>query len=295
MTCIVGGIGEVLWDVIGDTEKLGGAPVNFAFHAAQLGAEAYPISSVGNDARGAAAIAELQRNGVNTDHISVCADAVTGYVNAHVDDDGVASYVFPDDVAWDRISLSEDTLVLAGRLDAVCFGSLAQRSERSRRAIGEFLDHLKPGALKIFDLNIRQEFYTSALIRESLARADVLKLNDDEMALLAGFEQLAGTVARQVRQLVERYDLKLAALTRGESGSLLVGPDEISDHPGYPGTVVDTIGAGDSFTAATAIGLLSGRSLEAINDHANRVASYVCGVKGAMVRLPNRLLPANAS
>lgn len=286
----IGGIGEILWDVIGTTEKLGGAPVNFAFHAGQLGADAYPISSVGNDRRGVAAIAELRNNGVTTDNISVIDGAVTGYVLARVDADGVASYTFPDDVAWDRIFLSDTTAGLAGRLDAVCFGSLAQRSERSRQVIREFLDHLKPDALKIFDLNIRQDFYSQSLIRESLKRADVLKLNDDEITLVAEIEQLHGDIDFQMQRLVERYDLTLGVLTRGGNGSLLVGKDSISDHPGYSCTVADTIGAGDSFTAATAVGLLKGHSLDRINDHANRVASYVCGRSGAMVSLPEELV-----
>ena len=285
----VGGIGEILWDVIGDVEKLGGAPVNFAFHAGQLGAKAYPISSVGDDARGAAAIAELQRNGVTTDHISVIDGAATGFVTARIDVDGVASYTFPDDVAWDRISPAEGTVALAGRLDAVCFGSLAQRSEQSRRVIQDFLGLMKPGALKIFDLNIRQHFYSPALIRESLTWANVLKLNDDEITLVADIEQLHGDASNQMQQLVERYGLRLAVLTRGGSGSLLVAKNSASDHRGYPCAVIDTIGAGDSFTAATAMGLLKARSLDRINDHANRVASFVCGRKGAMVALPDEL------
>lgn len=289
-TFAIGGIGEVLWDVIGEVEKLGGAPINFAFHAGQLGADAYPISSVGGDKRGAAAITELRNNRVTTDHISVIDEAVTGYVLARVDADGVASYNFPDDVAWDRIFLSERTGALASRLDAVCFGSLAQRCERSRRVIRDFLDRMKPDALKIFDLNIRQNFYSQSLIRKSLKRANVLKLNDDEIALIADIEQLHGTTEQQMHQLVERYDLTLAVLTRGGNGSLLVAKESVSDHPGYPGNIVDTIGAGDSFTAATALGLLNGRSLDRINDHANRVASYVCSRKGAMVPLPDEFL-----
>lgn len=289
-TFAIGGIGEVLWDVIGEVEKLGGAPVNFAFHAGQLGADAYPISSVGADKRGAAALTELRDNGVTTDHISVIDEAVTGYVLARVDTDGVASYIFPDEVAWDQIYLSERTGALASRLNAVCFGSLAQRSERSRRVIRDFLDRMKPGALKIFDLNIRQNFYSQALIQKSLKRANVLKLNDDEIALIADIEQLPGNTDQQMHQLVKRYDLTLAVLTRGGSGSLLVAKDAVSDHPGYPCKIVDTIGAGDSFTAATALGMLNGRSLDWINDHANRVASYVCSRKGAMVSLPDELL-----
>ncbi|MEJ2058572.1 MAG: carbohydrate kinase, partial [Desulfofustis sp.] len=260
------GIGEVLWDIVGEHETLGGAPVNFAYHAGQLGAESWPVSAVGADERGRRAIGSLQSHDVATDHIIEVEGAPPGYVRATVDGDGVASYTFPDDVAWDHLQIVQKTLDLAARLDAVCFGSLAQRSARSREAIHRFLDALPPAALKIFDLNIRQDFYSQKIIRDSLIKADVLKLNDEELTLMAGLEDLGGSPEEQARQLMGRFDLSLVVLTRGGNGSLLISPDELSEHPGFKTDVVDTIGAGDSFTAVTAMGLLRGYSLQQINE-----------------------------
>jgi fructokinase len=287
---MITGIGEVLWDIVGEHETLGGAPVNFAYHAGQLGAESWPVSAVGADERGRRAIGSLQSHDVATDHIIEVEGAPTGYVRATVDGDGVASYTFPDDVAWDHLQIVQKTLDLAARLDAVCFGSLAQRSARSREAIHRFLDALPPAALKIFDLNIRQDFYSQKIIRDSLIKADVLKLNDEELTLMAGLEDLGGSPEEQARQLMGRFDLSLVVLTRGGNGSLLISPDELSEHPGFKTDVVDTIGAGDSFTAVTAMGLLRGYSLQQINEQAGRVAAYVCSRKGAMVDLPGGLV-----
>ncbi len=286
---MVAGIGEVLWDVLGDTETLGGAPVNFAYHVGQLGTTALAISSIGDDVRGQRAISTLMEYRVATDHITVIDGAPTGYVQASVDSGGVATYVFPDEVAWDRIRIDSTTMELVSRLDAVCFGSLAQRSAHSRLTIQRFLKSLHPGVLKVFDLNIRQGYYSTEIIRDSLEQADILKLNDEEIVLLARLEDLKGSVDEQLRLLVERYRLSLAALTRGAHGSLLVSSAAISDHPGYQTEVVDTIGAGDSFTAVTAVGMLKGYSLESINEHANRVAAHVCSYRGAMVPLPENL------
>lgn len=286
---VIAGIGEVLWDVMGSVEKLGGAPINFAYHAGMLGAEAHAISTVGNDGRGRRAIAQLRENGVSVAHIAIIDGATTGYVQASVDAHGVASYLFPDDVAWDNLQVDEGCRRLAPRLDAVCFGSLAQRSGVSRRVIHGFLHLLPPKCLKVFDINIRQEFYSPEIIRTSLAMADVVKLNDEEIALIASMEGLTGDMQQQLLQLVGRYGLNLAVLTRGGSGSLLVGRGETSDHPGYRTAIVDTIGAGDAFTAATVLGLLRGRPLADINDHANRVAAFICGQEGAMVPLPGEL------
>lgn len=290
---IIAGIGEILWDVIGDSEELGGAPINFAFHAAQLGAEACAISSIGVDNRGEAALRILRNSGMTTAHITRIEGAPTGYVKAQIDDCGVAAYDFPDNVAWDRIRIEAATLALAVRLDAVCFGSLAQRSPTSKKAIQDYLTAVRPDALKIFDLNIRQNFYSRELIRSSLEQADVLKLNDDEIEIVAEMEGLHGNVEENLQQLINRYGLKLAALTRGGKGSLLVSRESVSDHPGVKTEIVDTIGAGDSFTAVTALGMLRGYPLATINDQANRVAAFVCSRKGAMVALPEELCRFN--
>ena len=286
---VIAGLGELLWDVVGEHETLGGAPINFVYHVAQLGASALAISAIGNDPRGKRAISSLTAHGVVTDHIAVIEGVPTGFVEASVDDDGVASYRFPDAVAWDRIRLEPATEALAPRLQALCFGSLAQRSEYSRKAIQGFLAGLPPSVLKIFDLNIRQNYYSTEIIADSLGHADVLKLNDEELELLSGIVELHGTIEQRLNSLVQRHELRLAVLTRGDKGSLLVSPETIADHPGVSAAISDTIGAGDSFTAVIAMGLLKGYPLETINEHANRVASFVCSCTGAMVPLPAEL------
>lgn len=285
---VIAGLGEVLWDVHADSEELGGAPVNFAYHTNALGAEGIAISTVGDDRRGMAAIEQLNRCGVNTDCIAVVSGAVTGYVAAEIDADGVATYMFPDNVAWDSIVINESARKAASRVDAVCFGSLAQRSGPSREAIEAFIGLLDEKVVKVFDLNIRQTFYSQEIIERSLLVADVLKLNDDEILLLKKMFQIEGTNEQVLRELVKRFSLMLCVLTRGGNGSLLVTPDAMSDHKGYSADVVDTIGAGDSFTAATVLGLLQHRDLDFINEHANQIAAYVCSQKGAMPRMPEK-------
>ncbi len=287
---VIAGIGEILWDLLKDSEELGGAPVNFAYHAGALGAQAYAISTIGDDARGQATLRELKKRGMSTEHITVLSGAVTGHVLAEVDEQGVASYTFPENVAWDRISIGQNTTALARKLDAVCFGSLVQRSENSREIIMNYVKNEAGEALKVFDLNIRQQFYTENIIRSSLECADVLKLNEQEIVLLAEMERLTGSEETQLDELVKRYHLKLAVLTRSGRGSLLVNSSMTSNHPGYATQVIDTIGAGDAFTATTILGLLKGDALDQINDHANRVAAFVCSRKGAMPLITEELI-----
>ena len=285
----VAGIGELLWDVLGDSEELGGAPVNFAFHANSLGARGYAVSTVGDDQRGRAALSHLVKRNMATDYITVLPGVATGYVLAEVDKDGVASYRFPDDVAWDRLTLGPAAMTLAEKIDAVCFGSLGQRSKVARRAITSFFEASQPRSLKVFDMNLRQHFYTEKILHSSLAAANVVKLNEDELAVLQKIDHLKGDEVSLLQQLTTIYKLQLVVLTRGDRGSLLVAPEEISDHPGYPADIVDTIGAGDSFTAAVTLGLLRGNGLQEINIQANRVAAYVCSQRGGMPELPDSI------
>lgn len=286
----IAGIGELLWDILGDTETLGGAPINFTHHASSLGADGFAISTIGDDIRGATALIELQKRNMSCDHITTAQNGMTGYVQARIDQLGVAAYEFPDNVAWDNIILQESTKSLAKTLDAVCFGSLAQRSIQSRNVIQNYLKSTGEKTLKVFDLNIRQQFYTEEIIYTSLKIADVLKLNDDEILLMATMHGLQGDDNSTLEYLVNTYQLQLAALTRGAKGSLLITPTQQSDRQGFASEIVDTIGAGDSFTAATVIGFLNGTPLENINEHANRVAAFVCSQKGAMPELPGSLL-----
>ncbi len=295
---IVAGIGEVLWDIVGEQETLGGAPVNFAFNASQFGVSAYAISAVGDDGRGNRAIALLQDKGINVDYIQKTGQE-TGYVLAHTDDQGVASYRFPDNVAWDNLRLNPAVCRLIDTVDVICFGSLAQRSQTTRDTIYHYLtwasneQEKHQGSiktLKVFDLNIRQNFYSRKIIERSLQFANVLKLNDDELVIMQRLFGLQGSQEEQLQQLLNDYALSLVALTCGEKGSLLVTADETSEHAGFPCQVADTIGAGDAFTAAVTLGLLKGLPLAQINHQANYLASTVCQQAGAMNDIPKEVI-----
>ena len=283
------GIGELLWDVLPDQEKLGGAPVNFAYHFSGLGGEGIAISTIGADARGNKALRELQKHGVQTDGISRTGEYPTGYVNAGIDSDGVASYSFPDDVAWDHLEVNEFALQALSGLNCVCFGTLAQRGAGTRTTIHNFVGSCPAETLKIYDINLRQDFYSKKIIEQSLELCNVIKLNDDELLLLSEMFDLSGKDSDRLSSLLHRFQLELAILTRGKAGSCLLTPGRRSEHPGIRTEVVDTIGAGDSFTAAAAFGMLSGEDLDKINDTANRVAAFVCSRPGAMVPIPDHL------
>ncbi len=285
----IAGIGELLWDVLPEAEVLGGAPVNFSYHVSALGARGVPISMIGLDPRGGKALDELRQRGLETSAISLCPDFGTGYVMATVDEEGRACYDFPAEVAWDHLLINAYAENLRTDLDAVCFGSLAQRSEQSRRAIHGFLDSLRGETLRVFDINLRQDFYSRRIVEESLKRTDILKLNDEELPVLADLLGLKGSDDRWLAGLMDRYHLKMAVLTRGGGGSLLLTPDKASEHPGIITEVEDTIGAGDSFTAAATLGFLQKMALEDINEKADRVAAYVCSQRGGMPPMPDIL------
>ncbi len=289
---IVAGIGELLWDVLPHGEQLGGAPINFAYHATALGARGLPISTVGVDRRGTAALDFLSQRGLTIDTISRAEDYPTGYVVADLDDAGVAHYHFPADVAWDHLFLNDAATAAIPRLQAVCFGTLAQRSTRSQTVIQTFLRDMPDAARRVYDINVRQDFYSRSLIETSLTNSSIVKLNDDELALLRSMFNLAGTDREQLAALRTAFTLEMVILTKGGAGSILLTEHECSEHPGIRTNVVDTIGAGDSFTAAVVIGLLHERPLDAINERANQLAAYVCSHAGAMPAIPDRFRSA---
>ena len=277
------GIGELLWDVLPEGEMLGGAPVNFAYYSHALGATGVPISTVGDDRRGRLALEELRLRGLDTSAISILADFRTGFVDARLDEAGVATYHFPDDVAWDHLQVNARAKSLGRTLDAVCFGSLALRSEPSRKTILGYLDGLPSHTKRVLDVNLRQDFFSSDLLELGLRRADILKLNDDELAVLSRLWELPGPEETSLHRLLERYQLELLIFTRGGRGSLIISPHERSSHPGLQCDVVDTIGAGDSFTAMAILCYLQSMDLDTINENANRLAAHVCCQAGAMV------------
>lgn len=285
----IAGIGELLWDVLPDNEVLGGAPVNFAYHVSALGARGVPVSTIGRDPRGENALNELQLRGVDIAAISRSDEFVTGYVKVTVDEEGKATYYFPKDVAWDHLLVNDYAESLCGKLDAVCFGSLGQRSEQSRRAIHGFLDMLRPETVTVFDVNLRQDYFSRQVIELSLKRTDILKLNEEELPVLASLLELKGPRDAWLAVLIKKYHLEMAILSRGDSGSLLMTQGQSSEHSGIITHVEDTIGAGDAFTAAVTIGYLQGMALDDINEKANRIAAYVCSQQGAIPDLPEFL------
>jgi fructokinase len=285
---IVIGLGEILWDVFPEGKKLGGAPLNFSHHCAQLGAEAYPVSAVGADADGMEIRQILAAKNLPDLHVQTDPAHPTGRVNVTLKD-GKPTYEILRDVAWDYIRVDENLRNFAARADAACFGSLAQRNSASREAIHAFLDAMRPEALRIFDINLRQDFYNREIIESSLRRANILKLSDEELPVLAAMFDLPGDASAQLHRLRELFDLRLVAYTRGGSGSLLLNASETSDHPGLPTEVIDTVGAGDSFTATLCTGLLQNLPLAEINTRANRVAAFVCSQAGATPTLPRHI------
>ena len=261
---------------------MGGAPANFAYHAGVLGAEARVLSRVGRDALGQELIRRLQQVGVLTECIEEDPTAPTGTVTVEIAADGQPQFTIQQDVAWDRIAGESAGRAAVVAADAVCFGTLAQRSETSRRSIQALLKTMRGESLRILDVNLRQEFYSRELIEDSLALANVLKVNETELPRLAEMFRLPGDERGQVAELARRFRLQVVAYTRGARGSLLWKEGRWSEHAGIPTKVVDTIGAGDSFTAALALGLLAGWPLDEINRRASEVAAYVCSQPGGM-------------
>ena len=290
---VIAGIGEVLWDVYPDAARFGGAPANFSCHAAALGAEAWMASSVGVDELGSSALDTLETAGVECGTVARDREHDTGQVLVTLDSSGHATYEFAADSAWDHLEWSAALESLAERCDAVCFGTLGQRSPSSRETIQRFVRTTPHGALRMFDVNLRQHFFDRAVIHTSLQIASAVKLNEEELPKVAELCQIEASTTRQMlRELLERYDLRLAALTLGEDGALLMAGDEESICPAIPAKVVDTVGAGDAFTATLVPDFLRGLPLAEINRHANAVASFVCSQPGAVMKLPDELVHA---
>jgi fructokinase len=286
---IVAGMGEILFDILPEGKQVGGAPVNFVFHAKTLGLKAYSISAVGHDTDGQDILEKLTNAGLSTEHIEQV-DYPTGTAEVSLDSLGIPRFTITENVAWDHIQWTEELQQLASRADAVCFGSLAQRSMHTSESIRRFLRQTRDDCLKIFDINLRQQYYSRKIIDRSLQAANVLKLNDDELTVLQELLYLPSTSKEALRVLQERYELQYIALTRGGRGSVLMDGQTCCDCPGFPATVVDTVGAGDSYTAVLTYGFLHQLPLDWINQVANKVAAYVCSQAGATPLLSDSLI-----
>jgi len=284
------GIGEVLWDLLPSGPQLGGAPANVIYHAGALGARVSLVTRVGNDDLGTAILTRLAQAGIDPGTIQVDDAAPTGTVTVVLSGEGIPEYAIHEDVAWDRLEVTAAALDAVRRADAVCFGSLAQRGQVSRRSIQTLVAAAAPAALRVFDVNLRQHYFSRHLIEQSLRLANVLKLNEDELAILARMFDLRGSTRQHIEALAGTFGLALVALTRGHAGSLLYQAGEWSDRPSAPTRVVDTIGAGDAFAAALTLGMLSKMPLASINALADEAARYVCSCGGATPQLPRRLV-----
>ena len=276
------GLGELLWDLLPSGTQLGGAPANFAYITNLLGDTGIPASRVGRDSLGDEAIRHLSRLGLSADFVQRDPTHPTGTVKVDIDKAGQPRFEISEGVAWDFLEWTPAWQQLANEADAVCFGSLAQRSSPSRSTIRSFLEATRPDAVRIFDVNLRQNFYTAQILAESMKLATLVKLNHEELPKIMSLCELEHRDERHsVHRLLSSYNLKLVCVTRGNGGSLLLSPDECSEHPGFKVEVADTVGAGDAFTAALVNGYLRGTSLAQINDTANRIGAWVASQSGA--------------
>lgn len=282
------GLGEILWDLLPDGKQLGGAPANFAFIASQLGNHGIVLSRVGDDENGLAILRELSSKNLSTDNIQIDEKYPTGIVNVLLDG-GQPSYEIVENAAWDFLELSDEWGNIAKTADAVCFGSLAQRNSVSQRTICEFINLTKK--LRIFDVNLRQNYFSPKVMRKSLNLANVVKLNHEELPIIAEmFEIKTINPIKTARRLLAQFGLKLICVTRGANGSLLVTKKQVSENAGLKIQVKDTIGAGDAFTAALTHGILRRWELNQINEFANKIGAFVASSTGAMPNFPKEFL-----
>lgn len=290
MENLVIGMGEALWDVLPDGKKLGGAPANFAYHISQFGLRSAVVSAIGDDALGRE-IADCF-NSRNLRHNLEVVPYPTGTVQVEVDGCGVPQYEIRENVAWDNIHFTDALEELASATKALCFGSLAQRNTVSRATIFRYLDAIPASndPLIVFDINLRQNFYSEEIIRESMKRCNILKINDEELDTIGrmfGYPDI--DVEEKCRRLLEEYGLKILILTCGTAGSYVFTAESVSYQPTPKVEVADTVGAGDSFTAAFIASILRGGSVAEAHSRAVQTSAYVCTQNGAMPELPPEL------
>ena len=285
------GIGEILWDLFPKGKKLGGAPANFAYFVKNLGQDGLTASRIGNDPPGADILNLLKDIGLDEKFIQVDSKYPTGTVVVKLRGSGQPDYIISEKVAWDFLEFSDNWKKLSREADVICFGTLAQRSLKSRRTIMNFLKLSGNNAVRVFDINLRQNFYSLTTIIQSLELATILKLNQDELEVLKnseGFPHISDDISF-CRKLMGIYDIGLTCVTRGENGSLLIDRNCYHDHPGYKVTVADTVGAGDAFTAGMVIRYLQGGTLEDMSIFANRLGSWVASRTGSTLELDEEI------
>jgi len=279
------GIGEMLWDIFPERKIPGGAPANFAYHASQFGFESYVVSAVGKDLLGEEILKIFAEKELRL--LVETIDFPTGTVKVELNDKGIPKYEICENVAWDNIPFTERTKELAQNCTAVCFGTLAQRNEISRKTIRSFLELVPQNALKIFDINLRQNFYSKKIIHESLQSSNILKINEEEVIEVARLFELEKKDEQEIcLHLLKEYNLNIVIETKGSVGSYVFAKDETSYLDTPKVNAIDTVGAGDSFAGAFAGALLRGKSIKEAHKLAVDVSSYICTQRGAMHKLP---------
>lgn len=288
MKRLVVGLGEVLWDMLPEGRKIGGAPVNFAYHAGQFGIDTMAVSAIGNDKLGEDTIAEM--NGKHLNHIFPSVPYPTGSVQVSLDEKGVPAYDIKENVAWDNIPFTNEIESVARSCRAVCFGSLAQRNAVSRNTIRKFIESTPSGCIRIFDINLRQNFYTSNVIRDSLELCNILKINDEEIMLVSSmFNYDSSNIENVCRTIMEDFSLEMVILTCGTKGSYIFTKGGVSFMPTPKVNVADTVGAGDSFTGSFCAAILRGLPVAEAHKKAVEVSAYVCTQNGAMPEIPESM------
>ena len=280
---IVAGFGEVLWDIYPESKSLGGAPSNFAIHSQKLGANSLLISCLGDDSLGKEAQTLLNDFGLNTSGIQVNKYFPTGRVVVNLDQMGNPSYKIDEESAWDHIIFDENMRNICQSLDILCFGTLVQRNSNSKRALKKILDSTPLNCLSVFDVNFRQEFYNKEIIKLSLERADIVKMNQFEFYQIANMFCISQEWKKGALSLIHEFDLKLVIITLGENGSILATKNDYIVHvPENKVNVVSAVGAGDAYTASVVMGWLNKKPLNEIVIEATNLASHVCGFEGAI-------------
>ncbi len=282
------GLGEALWDVLPEGKKLGGAPANFAYHAAQFGLDTIAISALGEDKLAEETIEALKEHNLN--YLMPRVPYPTGTVQVTLTGDGIPTYDIKENVAWDNIPLTDEMLEIAKNARAVCFGSLAQRNVVSRENIHKFIDATPKDCVKIFDINLRQQFYTKEVIKESLKRCNILKINDEELVLIGRMFGYPGLdIENKCWLILGKYNLDMLVLTCGTNGSYVFTPGQMSFQETPKVEVADTVGAGDSFTGSFVGSILNGKPVPEAHKIAVHVSAFVCTQNGAMPVVPDRL------
>ncbi len=287
---IVVGMGEALWDVLPEGKKIGGAPANFAYHVSQFGLPSCVVSAVGDDPLGHEIVNNFNSKGLT--HLIETVPYPTGTVQVEIDQAGIPQYDIKENVAWDNIPYNALLEQLAEKTKAVCFGSLAQRNIVSRNTINRFLDAIpsENEPLIIFDVNLRQGFYNKDILCNSMQRCNILKINDEELVTVSRMLGYPGIdLQDKCWILLGKYNLQMLILTCGINGSYVFTPGKVSFQPTPRVEVADTVGAGDSFTAAFISSILKGKSVPEAHSCAVQTSAYVCTQKGAMPKLPAEL------